>query len=238
VSPRLRRLRSLVPAYVPALVLGGTACGIVLTDISQRDLVVEPAERMTVVSEGGAVEVYAFDRNGINLFYYMKGSFKDIGDVGYQFSEDGTTLEVQSICDRDDFCEVSWYIEIPTNIGTAVEVETHQGGAKLTGIVGDVVADVSGGGFDGVGLRSDVIDVVIEAGDAVVELVEPPTSVILDVGEGNVELTLPPGSHRCELTTGDGEIDMTDVVCDPMATALVQITVDVGDITLLQGAAP
>lgn len=237
MSPRLR-LRSLVPACVPALLLGGAACGVVLTDLAQRDLVVEPAERMTVVSEGGAVEVYAYDRNGINLFYYMRGSFKDIGDIGYQFSEDGTTLEVQSLCDRDDFCNVSWTIEIPTNIGTAVEVETHRGGAKLTGIVGDVVADVSGGGFDGVGLRSDVLDVVVEAGDAVVELLEPPTSLLLDVGDGNVELTLPPGSYRCELTTGDGEIDETDVACDPMATALVQVTVDVGDITLLQGAAP
>jgi hypothetical protein len=238
VSPRPRPLRSLVPACVPVLLLGGAACGIVLTDISQRDLVVEPAERMTVLSEGGAVEVYAFDRNGINLFYYMKGSLEDIGDVGYRFSEDGETLEVQSMCDSDDFCEVSWYIEIPTNTGTSVEVETHHGGAKLTGIIGDVVADVSGGGFEGVALRSDVVDVVIEAGDAVVELLEPPTSVILDVGEGNVELTLPPGSHRCELTTGDGEIDTTNVACDPMATALVQVTVDVGDITLLQGAAP
>lgn len=232
------RLRSLVPACVPALLLGGVACGVVLTDLSQRDLVVEPAERMTVLSEGGGVEVYAYDRNGINLFYYMQGSLNDIGDVGYRFSEDGETLEVQSICDRDDFCKVSWYIEIPTNIGTSVEVETHRGGAKLTGIVGDVVADVSGGGFDGVALRSDVLDVVIEAGDAVIELLEPPTSVILAVGEGNVELTLPPGSYRCELTTGDGEVDTTDVTCDPMATALVQVMVDVGDITLLQGAAP
>lgn len=231
-------LRWPVRSLVPALLLGGAACGIVLTDISQRDLVVEPAERMTVLSEGGGVEVYAYDRNGINLFYYMRGSFKDIGDVGYRFSEDGTTLDVQSICDRDDFCDISWYIEIPTNIGTSVEVETHRGGAKLTGIVGDVVADVSGGGFDGVALRSDVIDVVVEAGDAVIEMLEQPTSLLLDVGEGNVEITLPPGSHRCELTTGDGEIDTTDVICDPMATALVQVTVDVGDITLLQGAAP
>ena len=232
------RLRSLVPACVPALLLGGAACGVVLTDLAQRDLVVEPAERMTVLSEGGGVEVYAYDRNGINLFYYMRGSFKDIGDIGYQFSEDGTTLEVQSICDRDDFCDVSWFIEIPTNVGTAVEVETHRGGAKLTGIVGDVVADVSGGGFDGVALRSDGLDVVIEAGDAVIEMLEPPTSLLLDVGEGNVELTLPPGSYRCELTTSDGEVDETDVACDPMAMALVQVTVDVGDITLLQGAAP
>lgn len=232
------RLRSLAPAGVPALLLGAAACGVVLTDISQRDLVVEPAERMTVLSEGGPVEVYAFDRNGINLFYYMRGSFKDIGDVGYRFSEDGQTLEVQSTCDRDGFCEISWYIEIPTDTGTAVEVETHDGGAKLTGIVGDVVADVSGGGFDGVALRSDVVDVVIEAGDAVLELLEPPTAVSLDVGEGNVELTLPPGSYRCELTTGDGEVDTTDVACDPMATALVQVMVDAGDITLLQGAAP
>ena len=99
---------------------------------------------------------------------------------------------------------------------------------------GDVVADVSGGGFDGVALRSDVVDVVIEAGDAVIELVEPPTSVRVGVGKGNVEITLPPGSHRCELTTGDGEIDTTDVVCDPMATALVQVDVEVGERRLLQ----
>jgi hypothetical protein len=234
-----KRLRSLVPACVSGLLLGGTACGVVLMDLSQRGLVLEPVERMTVLSEGGPVEVYAFDRNGINLFYYMVGSTRDIGDVGYRLSEDGETLAVQSICvGRDDQCKINWSIEIPTNTGTSVEVETHRGGAKLIGIVGDVVADVSGGGFDGVALRSDVLDVVIEAGDAVIELVEPPTSVMLDVGEGNVELTLPPGSHRCELTTGDGEIDTTDVVCDPMATALVQIGVDTGDITLLQGAAP
>lgn len=238
MSPRRRLLRSLVPACVSALLLGGTACGVVLIDLAQRDLVLDPVERMTVLSQGGGVEVYAFDRNGINLYYYMVGSTRNIGDVGYRLSDDEETLEVQSLCvgNREDQCKINWSIEIPTNTNTAVEVETHRGGAKLIGIIGDIVADVSGGGFDGVSLRSDVLDVVIEAGDAVIEMVEPPTSLLLDVGEGNVEITLPPGSYRCELTTGDGEIDTTDVVCDPMATALVQVEVDAGDITLLQGA--
>jgi hypothetical protein len=230
----LRRLA--VPGVVLPMLLGAGACGIVLVDIAQRDLILEPVERVDFEVGGGNVEVYAFNRNGISLYYYMYGSLRDIGDVGYELTDDDEALEVFSVCDRTVLCTVNWYAEVP--LGTAIDVQTHGGGVKLTGVDAEIAVDVAGGGFEGVGLRADALDLVVESGDVVVELLEPPTSVLVTVGAGNVELTLPPGTYRCDLTASDGVVDTTDVVCDPMATALIEIGVDLGDITLLQGPPP
>ena len=51
-------------------------------------------------------------------------------------------------------------------------------------------------------------------------------------------LTLPPGTYVCELDTADGAIDTTGVTCDPTATAIIHVDVEVGDITLVPGPMP
>jgi hypothetical protein len=223
-----------VLALVAALpMLGGSICGEVLADITQRELILEPIEEITFDIDSGSVEVYAFNRNGTSLFYYLVGSFYDIGDYGWELV--GDRLEVVSPCDSDEHCNLDWYAEV--SFGVGVHVVTRNGGVKITGVDAPVVVDAVGGGFDGALLRAPAVDVVIEAGDVTIDMIAQPMDVRIEVGEGNVELTLPPGAYRCELTA-DGDVDTTGVTCDPTATSVVQIDVEAGNITLLPGPMP
>jgi hypothetical protein len=223
-----------VPIVLALPMLGGSICGEVLADISQRELILEPVAEITFEVDSGSVEVYAFNRNGISLFYYLIGSLHDIGVVDWALVQD--RLDVVSACDDLDHCNVNWYAEIA--FGTGVDVVTHIGGVKITGVDGPITADVSGGGFDGVHLRAPTLDLTVEAGDATIETLVVPTSARISVGEGNVQLTLPPGTYACELDTADGMVDTTGVTCDATATAIIHVDVEVGDIVLLPGPMP
>jgi hypothetical protein len=231
---RLRWWRAL-PLVLTLPMLGGAGiCGVVLVDIAQRDLILDPVDRITFEADHGDVEVFSFDRNGISLFYYMVGSLYDIGETGHRIN--GRTLDVMSLCEHDDFCNVSWYAEVMP--ATAVDVIANGGAVKLTGVDAPITADVSGGGFDGVGLRAPTLDIGVDAGDINLDYAATPTAVTVVLGEGNVTVTLPPGTYRCELASAEGEIDSTGVTCDPMAASVVHIEIDSGDITLLPGPMP
>lgn len=224
-------LRRVAPA---ALAIAAGACGVVLVDLSQRDLVLEPAEAVDFVVDSGAVEIYAFDRNGISLFYYMVGNVDDIGEVGHSF--DGDTLDVVSECSKDGFCNIDWYAEIM--LGTAVDVVAGNGGVKLTGVDAPITADVVGGGFDGAALAAPTLDVTIDEGDANIVYAAAPTSATVTIGTGNANVTLPAGAYRCELETQDGDIDTTGIECDDAATAVITIAIEAGNIALIPGESP
>jgi hypothetical protein len=215
--------------------LGGAAvCGVALVDITQRDLILEPVETIDFDVDSGAVEVYASDRNGISLFSYMVGSLYDIGDVGFYL--EGDHLDVVTVCERTDFCNVNWYAEVM--LGTSVDVRTGNGAVKLSGVDAPITAEVVGGGFDGVELRAPTLEIDVEEGDVAIEWLEPPTSAAITVGTGAVSLTLPEGSYRCDLATAEGEVVTTGITCDDASTNLVHVDVEAGDITLAPGAMP
>lgn len=214
--------------------LGGSICGEVLADITQRELLLDPIDEIAFEVDSGAVEVYAFDRNGTSLFYYLVGSLYDIGTVDWVV--DGDALDVVSLCDSTEHCMVSWYAEI--SFGVAVDIQAHDGDVKITGVDAPITAEVDNGGFEGAHLRTPVVDVAAKRGDVKIEMYVPPTDLRVTVGEGNVELVLPPGSYRCELATTYGDVDTTGVACDPMATAVITVDVDVGDIVLVPGELP
>lgn len=229
-----RRIRHVFLLVAALPMLGGSICGEVLADISQRELILEPIEAIELEVDAGAVEVYAFNRNGTSLFYYLVGSLYDIGTVDWQLDDD--TLDVTSLCDSTENCKVSWYVEVP--YGTAVDVLTHDGAVKISGVDAAITADVAGGGFDGALVRAPVVDVTVQAGDVKVDMIAAPTNARFSVGEGNVELTVPPGTYVCELDTADGAIDTTGVTCDSTAAATIHVEVEVGDITLVPGPMP
>ena len=234
MTRRAPRLWSWLPrALVVALalpVLGGAGvCGDVLYDTSQRALILDPLERVRFTSDGGKVEVYAFDRTAISLFYYLRGSEHDIGDVGYEL--DDPELRAFILCDDPSgFCVADFYVEVP--LGTEISAATRNGGVKLTGVDAAVEADVVGGGFEGIDLGSPTLDVTVDTGDVTANMVAAPTSVRVAVAVGSVDLTVPAGSYRCELQANDGDVTTTGVDCDPMAAALVKIDVETGDIRL------
>lgn len=231
MRPRTRHALALIAALP---LLGGSICGEVLADISQRELILEPVEQVTFDVDSGNVEIYAFDRNGTNLFYYLIGSYYDIGPVDWRLLEE--TLVVRSLCDSYDHCVVNWYAEVP--FGVAVDVQADLGGLKVTGVDAPVTATLAGGGFEGVHFRAPTLDLDVEAADVVVDWEVVPEIARISVGEGNVQLTLPPGDYLCRLDASDGAVETTGVDCSPTGTHEIDIDVESGDIVLVPGPTP
>lgn len=222
-----RYLRLLVPIMTLPVLAGAGICGVVLYDIAQRTLVNEPVREVHFESDSGSVEVFAFARNGVNLFYYLVGSDRDIGDIGHRVA--GETLEVFVLCDHTEYCNANYSAEVP--LGTKVTIEARNGGVKLTQVDAAVTADVVGGGVDGLQLRAPELTLTVESGDVTLDWLVAPSSVDIVVGEGVVDLTVPAGSYRCELRT-DGPVTVAGVTCDPTAASVIAVEVGAGEIHL------
>ena len=210
-----------------------TACGVVIYDTSSRVLILEPVERMVFESDGGAIEVHAFDRTAISLFYALTGLETSIADVGHEL--DGDVLRAVIACEGDDLCNADFYAEVP--LGTSLEIRAASGDVKLTGVDAEVTAVVTAGAVDGVGLDSPNFKLEVETGDVALAWHSPPTTLDITVAAGDVSLTLPSGSYRCDFAAADGAVERQGITCDPAATASLKISVDSGDIHL-QGKAP
>ncbi len=230
----MRRLRSRATAALlccAPLVLA--ACGVAIYDTTSRVLILEPVERIVFDSDSGAIEIYAFDRTAINLFFYLTGFETSIADVGH--SLEGDQLRAFILCDGDQLCSADFYAEIP--LSTAVEIRADAGDVKLTGVEAAVAAKVGTGAVDGVGLASPDFDLEVVEGAVTLAWVSPPTALKISVTTGDVTLTLPAGAYRCDFKTQGGAVESQGIDCDPTAARSVTISVQTGDIHL-QGTTP
>lgn len=223
----LRGLR-LAPLCAPLLF---AACGVIIYDISNRALILEPVERIVFDSDHGGVEVYAFNRTAISLFFYLTGYETGIGDVGHSLN--GDVLNAFILCEGDDLCNANFSAEVP--LGTEVEVHAASGDVKLIGVDATVTAVVGAGAVDGVGLGSPIFELELATGDVTLEWASPPSQVQIAVATGSVTLTLPAGTYDCDFTAADGAVDNQGITCDPGSPARVSISVQSGDI-VVQGA--
>ncbi|HEY0132929.1 MAG TPA: DUF4097 family beta strand repeat-containing protein [Nannocystis sp.] len=223
----------LAARVLPLGLLLASACGVVIYDTSSRVLILEPVERMVFDSDSGAVEVFAFNRTAISLFYYLTGFETGIADVGHEL--DGEALRAVIACEGDDLCQADFYAEVP--LGTAIEIRAASGDVKLTGVDAEVTAVVTAGAVEGVGLDSPTFSLEVGTGAVTLAWDSPPMTLNITVAAGDVSLTLPPGSYQCDFTTADGAVESQGITCDPAAAATLKISVDSGDIHL-QGTAP
>ena len=223
--PPWRFLGSLALA-LPVLA-GACMWGDVLYDTSQRALILEPIDQVRFTLDHGNVEVFAFNRTAINLFYYLTGAENEIGEVGYKIAD--TELQAFIECaDPDGFCNANFSVEVP--YGTRILATTHNGGVKLTGVDAEIVAVVAGGDFEGVELSSPSLDVAALTGNITIVQLSAPMTLQLAALTGNVDLTLPAGSYHCERAASDGDIVTTGIICDDTATSRIKIDVTTGDI--------
>jgi len=215
-----------LPMAALALIsLLSTACGVIIYDTTSRVLILEPVERMVFDSDGGTIEVYAFDRTAISLFYHLTGFETSIADIGHVV--EGDALRAFFACDGDQLCAADYYCEVP--LGTAIEIDAD-GAIKLTGVDAPVVASVKTGDVEGVGLRSPDLDLTVETGAVTLAWSSPPVAVQIGVTTGDVTLTIPAGSYRCNLATANGTVEMPGITCDPAAAGVLEIDVQTGDI--------
>lgn len=224
------RAALVVLAALPALGGAGT-CGLIY-DIGQLQLVLDPIDRVDFTSDAGGLEVFAFDRNGTVVSYYLYGYDASLDEVGY--AVDGDDLDVFMRKGGPAEVTADFYLEVP--LGTRLQLQVADGPVKLTGVDAEVSGSVDAGDVEGVKLAAPSLDLDVLAGAVTLEFVAAPDRLAVTASAGDISVTVPAGAYRCDLEA-DGEPTLVDVTCDDAATAELVLAAPAGEIRI-EGSAP
>lgn len=217
-------------AALPLLAGAGT-CGIIY-DTTQRQLVLDPVAVVDVDSDAGALEVYAFDRNGTVVSYYLYGYDASLEEVGY--AVDGDSLDVFMRKDGPAEVIADFYLEVP--LATDLALRVADGPVKLTGVGGRVSGSVDAGDVEGIGLTAPDLDLEVASGAVTLEFTASPASVRVDADAGDIRLTVPAGPYRCDLAAAEQPV-LKDITCDDAAAGELALAAPAGAIHI-EGTAP
>lgn len=223
MRPRLLPL-VLTALALPALV-GAGKCGVIY-DTSSLQLVLEPVSTVDVESDGGGLEVFAFDRNGIIVSFYLYGYDASLGDVGFEVVDDA--LDVFMLKSGPAEVTADFYLEVP--LGTELTLAVDDGPVKLTGVDAPISGTVLAGDVEGVRLATTDLDLAV-SGAVTLELLARPVTVRVTADTGDIAVTVPAGAYRCDFTAG-GAVRNDGVTCDETAAESLRITVGAGTITV------
>lgn len=228
MRPRLLPL-VLSALALPALV-GAGQCGLIY-DTTSLQLVLEPVSQIDVSSDAGALEVLAFDRNGVVVSFYLAGYDASLDDVGFEVEDDRLDVFMR----KGGPAEVTadFYLEVP--LGTELTLAVDDGPVKLTGVDAPISGTVLAGDVEGVRLATTDVD--LEASGAVtLELLARPVTVRVTADTGGIAITVPAGAYRCDLEA-DKEPVLKDITCDDTADAELVLTAPAGEIRI-EGTTP
>ena len=215
------------------ITMGGSGnCGLVL-DYTETFLVTDPVDTIVLIVTDGNLDATAYDRQAILLKRHTFGFQKQLGSPEYSV-EDGV-LRFEAICKSEHQCTHDHMFELPLGIG--FDITMADAYIDLGYIDSDIKAKFDTGRFKGIRLTSP--QVTIEAGTAEIDidLAAVPEAVTVDLGEGNVILQVPAGSYRCIFAAESGSAASIGITCDDAATAVLDVSVKTGDITVT-GVAP
>jgi hypothetical protein len=228
MRPRLLPL-ALTALALPTLV-GAGKCGIIY-DTSSLQLVLEPVSVVDVESNGGGLEVFAFDRNGIIVSFYLYGYDASLDDVGHAVVDD--TLDVFMRKAGPAEVTADFYLEVP--LGTELILAVDDGPVKLTGVDAPISGAVLAGDVEGIRLATAEVDLEV-SGAVTLELLARPVTVRVAADAGDIAITLPAGAYRCDLEA-DKEPVLEDITCDDAADAELVLAAPAGEIRI-EGTTP
>lgn len=221
---------ALTALALPALAGAGT-CGIIY-DTTQLQLVLEPVSVIDVESDGGGLEVFAFERNGVVVSYALKGFDGSLEDVGYDVDDD--TLAVYLLRNGPAEVTADFYLETP--YATELQFRVDDGPVKLTGVGAPVAGTVGSGEVTGVRLTAPDLDIEVASGAVTLEYVARPLAVRVAADAGDITLTVPAGAYRCDLDAADEPV-LEDITCDATADAELVLAAPAGALRI-EGTTP
>jgi hypothetical protein len=219
-------------AVVAALpVLGGAQECIIILDYLDSVMIIDPVTEMRLTVDHGVIELVAGPRTGLLLHRHVVGFDTHIGSIDETLEDE--TLVAEALCDESTECDVDYFVELP--LGVTIVLDNPIGGGKYTALDAAFRATIGEGDVEGSRLRTPTFELELEAGRVSLGFSIAPDLVRIRDGAGDVELRLPAGNYLCDLT-GRNVTIAPAIVCDPSATAVLEITADDGDVNLLEEA--
>ncbi|MDC0669399.1 hypothetical protein [Nannocystis radixulma] len=235
MSRLLRELSSSVAALgqcagLGVLCLVATACPADVTqDFTETSVVADPIELVNIIVDSGTIVAVTYDRATMMLKRHTFGFPSDLPLPPDATIEDGV-YRFEAHCMGSDFCTWDHMLELPLGVG--FDILMNESRINLGKTDGDIVADYDVGDFKGTRLESANVTITSGRSDALLEFAAPPENVTIDIREGDVTLTVPVGSYRCVFRSDTGEVETADITCDDAATAVLDVRVGRGDISV------
>ncbi|MFI6153355.1 hypothetical protein ACIBCA_11740 [Kitasatospora sp. NPDC051170] len=141
-----------------------------------RELVVETENGGAVVAGGG-------DSVRVSEKWRWKGSEPS---ATHEVKDGVLTLRYS--CEA---CGIGYTVHVPSSV--KVRVKAENGGARLSGLAGEVDASVENGGVEATGLTGPKVRMHADNGGVKAEFTAAPAEVEATVGNGGVQLKVPAG---------------------------------------------
>ncbi|MGA5823275.1 hypothetical protein ACPC54_36095 [Kitasatospora sp. NPDC094028] len=215
-----------VVAITAGIVLGMQACLPFGDDQEHRTVsygVAEPVRELVVEAGNGGV-VVAGDGDTVKVTEEQK--WKGTAPKSTHEVKDGV-LTLRYDCDS---CGLGYTVHVPA--ATKVRVKSDNGGARLTGLSGDVEATVENGGVEASGLSSPQARLKAVNGGVRASFSAAPTAVEATVDNGGVELKVPAGeAYAVEARARTGGSDVR-IPSQPGAAHRITARAETGGVTV------
>lgn len=233
-TPMHHRLLAPAALVLALPLLMGGHCGFLL-DYGETRLITDPVELVVFNVDDGNIDVVSYERNGVLLRRHTFAFQRRLEPPSFSV-EDGV-LGFSAHCkDNDDSCSFDHMLELPFGIGFDITMDDAQ--IDMGYVDADITASFDTGYFNGVQLASPRLDVTASSAEIYADFAAIPESVVIDLDRGDVTLSLPAGEYQCQLDATNGEVTLESdgIVCNDVATAVLDVHLGVGDILVTEGA--
>lgn len=222
-----RRLQPLLALVALPVLMAPGRCGFIV-DFTETVLIPDDSTRVVLDTDDGQVVATSYERQAILLKRHTKAFEPSIGPVKW-YVED-TTVHLEAHCKYEGNCSFDHMLEVP--LGISFEISMQAANIHLGYIGGDIDATFESGFFEGIRLESPNTRLELDDGGVSLDYAVAPESVVVALRDGDVELAVPPGAYRCNFEGGADVDTASEISCDAAATAVLDITVETGTITV------
>lgn len=228
----MAKKRILVVAALPLLM--GTRCGVTF-DFTETFLVTDPVHLIVLDVDNGNLDAVAYDRPAILLKRHTFGFESQLKDPVFTVEDGVATYEghcKKERRDREPICSFDHMFELP--FGVAFDVTLLEAHIHVGYLDADFKGEFDTGDFTGVRLAVPHLELTAHSAEIDADFAGIPESIAIDLDEGEVALALPAGDYRCTFDADDVTNESTAIVCDDAATAVLDIHVGDGAITITE----
>jgi hypothetical protein len=223
---RLRRITGLVAAL--PLVMGAF-CGLAV-DFTETFLITDPVDLIVIDVDDGNIDAVAYDRPAILLKRHTFGYERKLGEPTFTVEDGVASFEAHCKDGKESICTFDHMFELPFGVG--FDITMLDARIDLGYVDANITASFVHGFFHGVQLQAPSLEIEARSAEVDLDYAAVPETIAIDLDKGSVAISLPTGEYQCLLDADAGEVSTDGITCDDAATAVLDVHLGHGDITV------
>jgi hypothetical protein len=211
-----------IPVLV-GLLLAAAGCAEPETH-TERAVIEEPVESLTVAVHSGDIRIFGGDVAGVTATARIEGPSNHLGHA-----LTGGKLTLVDDC-HENHCDVDLSVTVPSGVSVAVQVGS--GDLELDDMLGTIDVATGSGDILGHGLAGADLNAETGSGDVALGVSEPAERIHVRTHSGDVLLGVPAGAYRLNVETSSGDRHLDDVSNDARAAGSIDAFTSAGDVAI------